>query len=115
MLYTIYMELYEKSCVPNEGSDARPVLIDEAQTLLPQIPGWSIDSYSGKLIKEYTFNYFSEVMIFVQKIFQLAETEGHHPDIRIAFTKVRLELTTRAVCGLSENDFILASKINKLQ
>lgn len=108
------MELYEKSCIPNEGSSARPIFIDEANTLIPQIPGWTIDSYSGKLFKEYTFNYFSEVMSFIQKIFQLAETEGHHPDIRIAFTKVRLELTTRSVCGLSENDFILASKINRL-
>ena len=108
------MELYEKSCIQNEGSSAKPIFIDEANLLLPQIPGWTIDSYSGKLIKEYTFNYFSEAMTFVQKIAQLAEAEGHHPDIRIAFTKVRLELTTRSVCGLSENDFILASKINRL-
>jgi len=108
------MELYEKSCIRNEGTWAKPIFIDEANTLLPQIPGWTIDSYSGKLIKEYTFSYFTEVMSFVQKIFQLAENEGHHPDIRIAFTKVRLELTTRSLCGLSENDFILAAKIDRL-
>jgi len=108
------MELYEKTCIPYEGSSARPIFIEEANQLLPQIPGWSIDSYSGKLFKEYTFNYFSEVISFIQKIFQLAESQQHHPDIRIAFTRVRLELTTRSVCGLSENDFILAAKINRL-
>ena len=60
------------------------------------------------------FKDFKEAMKFVNKVAEAAEQEGHHPDIHIYYNKVRLELTTHKIKGLSENDFILAAKINAL-
>ena len=64
--------------------------------------------------REFEFKDFKEAMIFVNNVADLAETEGHHPDITIHWNKVKLDLWTHSVDGLTENDFIVASKINKL-
>ena len=70
----------------------------------------------GKKIKrEFKFKDFKEAIGFVNKVAALAESEGHHPDIHIFYNRVVLELTTHAVGGLSENDFILAAKIDQLR
>lgn len=67
-----------------------------------------------KIRKEFTFKNFQEAMVFVNKIAEVAEQEDHHPDIHIFYRKVVIELWTHAVGGLSENDFILAAKIETL-
>jgi 4a-hydroxytetrahydrobiopterin dehydratase len=67
-----------------------------------------------KIEQKFKFKYFKEAMVFVNKIAELAESEGHHPDIEISYNKVEIELTTHAIGGLSTNDFILASKIELL-
>ena len=64
--------------------------------------------------REFEFKDFKEAMTFVNNVADLAETEGHHPDITIHWNKVKLDLWTHSVDGLTENDFIVASKINKL-
>lgn len=80
---------------------------------LKYTPGWT--SPDGKNIKrEFTFKNFKGAMAFVIKVAKLAEAEGHHPDIYIFYDLVRLELSTHAIGGLSENDFILAAKINEI-
>lgn len=66
-----------------------------------------------KITKKFKFKNFKEAMAFINKVAELAESEGHHPDIFIFYNRVKFELSTHAIGGLSENDFILAAKINK--
>ena len=67
-----------------------------------------------KISKEYSFVNFRHTMDFVNMVADLAEEEGHHPDMMVSYGKVVIELWTHAINGLSENDFILAHKIDKL-
>lgn len=64
--------------------------------------------------KKFTFKNFKEVMAFLVKVGMLAEQQGHHPDIEAHYKEVTLTFTTHAIKGLSENDFIMAAKVNKL-
>jgi 4a-hydroxytetrahydrobiopterin dehydratase len=86
--------------------------MEEAQGLMEQVPGWELDE--NKLSRRFKFKNFREAMAFVNRIADLAEEEGHHPDIHISWNRVRLDLTTHAIKGLSENDFIMAAKTNEL-
>ncbi len=83
---------------------------EEAKALLKKIEGWQLKE--NKIRKVYRFKDFKESMKFVNKVAELAEEEGHHPNISISWNKVSLTLTTHAIGGLSENDFILAAKID---
>ena len=105
------MDFTQKKCVPCEaGGD--PLPDSEVQKSLASIPNWELD---GKMIhKEFKFQDFKDAMVFVNKVADLAESEGHHPDITIHWNKVRLDLWTHSMNGLSENDFIVASKIDKI-
>jgi 4a-hydroxytetrahydrobiopterin dehydratase len=105
------MKLTEQKCVPCEGG--MPALsMAEVQGLLGQVPKWSIKD--GALERELKFKDFRQGMDFVNKVAALAEEENHHPDIYISYSKVRLRLYTFKVNGLSQNDFILAAKIDLL-
>lgn len=68
---------------------------------------------NNRISREWTLKNFHQAMQFVQRVAEIAEEEGHHPDIDIAYNKVRLTLWTHAIGGLSENDFILAAKIEQ--
>lgn len=104
------MSLTEKTCIPCDGG-VPPLNASEAQKLSKETPGWEVlDTY---LTKTYRHTSFPEAITFVNKVAALAEEEGHHPDITITYTTVTLTLTTHAIAGLSENDFILAAKIDK--
>lgn len=107
-------DLTKKHCVPCEGGD--PPLTDEAEDeLLKQVQDWSLlRDGTHMLRKQFKFKNFKESMAFVNKVADLAESEGHHPDIKIVWNKVNLDIFTHAVGGLSENDFIMAAKINEL-
>lgn len=117
------MDLSDKKCVPCEGG-AKPLSREEVEEYLKQISSdWIISLFgkegerfgkNKKLEKKLEFEDFKEAMDFVNKLAELAEQEGHHPDIEISYNKVELNITTHAIGGLSENDFILASKIDKL-
>ena len=98
-------------CVPCEGG-IPPLSKKEALALLQEITAWKL--VGKKIEREWKFNDFLAAMRFVEKVAALAESEGHHPDIHIHWNKVKLELWTHAVNGLSQNDFILAHKINQL-
>jgi 4a-hydroxytetrahydrobiopterin dehydratase len=87
---------------------------EEAERLMEQVPGWELKPEEQKLVRRFKFKDFKAAMSFVNQVAALAEAEGHHPDIYISWNRVRLELTTHAIKGLSENDFILAAKISML-
>lgn len=106
------MELHEKKCIPCE-SGGTPLTDIEAKTNLEKISGWKLNV--NKIEREFVFKDFKEAIKFVNKVSELAEEEGHHPDIKIHWNKVMLDLWTHSMNGLSENDFIVAAKINNLE
>jgi len=109
-------DLARKKCVPCEGG-VRPLAAEDAERLLPQVPGWSLVGGSPpRIVRELRFRDFREALAFVNRVGELAEGDGHHPDILIhSWNRVRLELSTHAIRGLHENDFILAAKVNGLE
>lgn len=106
-------ELAQKKCVACEGNVA-PFNKEESQVLLKQLNAWTLSGDSRWLSKEFKFKDFKEALAFVDKVGAIAEEEGHHPDIQLSWGKAIVELTTHAIKGLSENDFILAAKIDLL-
>ncbi len=108
------MALREKHCVPCEGGTP-PLDAEAARRLLDEVKGWQLAAGSGEpgqITKRFEFADFLAAMAFVDKMAALAEEEGHHPDFCVHYNRVDVTLTTHAVRGLSENDFILASKID---
>jgi 4a-hydroxytetrahydrobiopterin dehydratase len=99
--------------VPCDGG-VPPLGSEESKGLLKQIHDWELLE-SKSIRKRFKFKNFIESMTFVNKVAQLAENEGHHPDIYISWNRVTLTLTTHAIGGLSENDFIMAAKIDRLE
>lgn len=107
------VDLAQKKCVPCEGG-ASPLNRAEAAVLLKQVNGWALGEDAKWIIKQFKFSNFVEAMSFANKLTPIAEREGHHPDVHISFGKVVVELSTHAIKGLSENDFILAAKIDAI-
>lgn len=105
------MKLTHKKCVPCE-SGMPPMNEAAVSKYIQQLKGWQTDN--RKIWKEYKTKDFIQTMGFVNKIALLAQEEGHHPDMEVHYSRVRVELWTHAVGGLSENDFILAAKIDEL-
>ncbi len=98
-----------KKCVPCEGGVPK-LTQDQANIFLKQLQGWSLQG--DKIQKEYQFKDFIQAMVFVNKMAGVAEAEGHHPDFTVHYNVVTVSLWTHAVGGLSENDFIMAAKID---
>ena len=109
------MDLTQKKCVPCEGGTP-PINVEEAMKLQNEVPKWQLAKIEGvdALERKFTFKDFAEAMAFVNKVAELAEKEGHHPNFDIRWNKVRLTLWTHAIGGLSENDFIVAAKVDRL-
>jgi 4a-hydroxytetrahydrobiopterin dehydratase len=108
------MELAKKHCVPCEGG-MPPMPENEEKIYMKEVPGWELDT-EGKhrLIREFRFKDFSESMKFVNRVAEIAERERHHPNIHIYWNRVRVVLSTHAIGGLSENDFIMAAKMDEI-
>jgi 4a-hydroxytetrahydrobiopterin dehydratase len=107
------MNLGEKKCKPCEGG-VPPLDQKQINELKSHIKSdWSI-SDDKKLVKEYSFVNYKHTMDFVTKVAQLAEEEGHHPVMHVYYGRVVVEFWTHAIDGLSENDFIMAYKIDKI-
>jgi len=104
-------DLLNKKCVPCEGG-VSPLSGPDLQDYLDEVHTWVLSSDAKKISKEFKFKNFLEAMDFVDRVADIAEEEGHHPDIHIHYNKITLELSTHAIGGLSENDFILAKKID---
>lgn len=107
------MTLLEKKCVPCEGG-VLPLSIQKAQELMKEIDGWTLSSDAKEVKKEWKFKNFAEALAFANKVGAIAEAENHHPEIEIAWGKVEVELSTHSIGGLSENDFIVAAKIDAI-
>jgi 4a-hydroxytetrahydrobiopterin dehydratase len=107
------MDLTQKRCIPCEGGF--PALTrEQASDLMDQVVGWTLNEEATALSRSYKFKDFKEALAFVNQVGELAEEDNHHPNISFTWGKVDLSLTTHSVKGLSENDFILAAKINML-
>ena len=105
------MELTKKRCVPCE-SGILPLKETKINELLKETPTWSLKD--GHLYKKFKFRNFVEAMKFINSVAGIAEHECHHPDFQVHYNKVEMEIWTHAINGLSENDFIVAAKIDKI-
>jgi 4a-hydroxytetrahydrobiopterin dehydratase len=106
-------ELAARDCAPCRGG-VPPLGAEQQQALLVQVgPGWRIVD-GHHLERSYRFADFAGALQFVNRIGELAEQQGHHPDLHLAWGKVRVEIWTHAIDGLLEADFILAAKIERL-
>jgi 4a-hydroxytetrahydrobiopterin dehydratase len=104
--------LSSKKCVPCHGGVPR-LKGEEITTLVSQLDGWrAVDEHH--LQKAYRFPTFADALAFVNRAGEIAEEEGHHPDISFGWGYARLEIYTHAVGGLTESDFILAAKIDEI-
>ncbi len=103
------MKLSDQKCRPIQPG-AQPLPRKEAESLLRQIPAWSLGDKD--LSREYKFKDFREAMDFVNETAAIANAEDHHPDVFISYNKVRITLSTHKIKGLSMNDFIVAAKID---
>lgn len=106
------MALSEKHCAPCEGG-VDPMEEAAIADHLQAVPGWEVRADTS-LFSKWTFSNFKKAIDFVNQVGEIAEAEGHHPDIAFGWGYVEITLTTHAINGLSENDFILAAKINQL-
>jgi len=111
--YNFFMKLDTKKCVACEGKTL-PLNKKQIKKYLQEINNWKLSSDFKKIKQEFKFKDFKQAIGFINKVAKLAEEEKHHPDIYIFYNRVKIELSTHAIKGLSENDFIMASKINKL-
>lgn len=107
------VNLTQKKCIPCEAG-AVPMSRAEAELLLQQVKAWTLSGDARWISREFKYKNFKEAMSFANTVAAIAEEEGHHPDLQISWGKVVVELTTHAIEGLSENDFILAAKIDKI-
>jgi 4a-hydroxytetrahydrobiopterin dehydratase len=106
------MELAEKRCVPCRGG-VPPLNREEIARLMPQIPEWqTVDDHH--LTRTYTFPDFRSALDFVNRAGAIAEEQGHHPDLYLSWGKVGVKIWTHKIDGLTESDFILAAKFDRL-
>lgn len=105
--------LVNKTCIPCQGG--MPALTStEIENLIKELEkGWTLNKI-GHLYRVYPFNDFQKAMDFANKIAEIAEKEGHHPDLKIAWGKCEVETWTHKINGLTESDFILAAKIERV-
>ncbi|MDA7605106.1 4a-hydroxytetrahydrobiopterin dehydratase [Candidatus Pelagibacter sp.] len=109
-------DLLNKKCVPCEGG-VLPFDISEIHKYQKKVDGWNIIKNEKEkffLNKKFNFENFSESQEFVNKVGIISEEEGHHPDILFGWGYAEIKITTHAIEGLSENDFILAAKIDQI-
>ena len=106
--------LVERKCQPCEGG-VPPLEASAAKELLTALDSTWCISADGKWIRrEFSFSGFNRTMGFVNAVAWIANTEGHHPDLEVSYSKCVVNYTTHAIDGLSENDFICAAKIDRL-
>lgn len=107
-------QLVGRKCEPCEGG-VEPCPVDFSKQQLGNLQGWYLTHDGQRIRKDWTVKNFLAGMAFFEKVAEVAEEDGHHPDIHLeSYRNVSIELWTHAIGGLSENDFILAAKIDKL-
>ncbi len=105
--------LAEKTCTPCRGG-IPPLTQEEAERLRAQVPDWELRDDAHRIERSFRFRNFREALTFVQGVGELAEAQGHHPDISFGWGYATVSLRTKKIKGLHENDFIMASRIDRL-
>ena len=106
------MRLAEQKCIPCSGG-VPPLVKESAETLLRELDqGWRLNA-ADHLERAYLFDDFAQAMAFANKVGDVAEEEGHHPDLYIAWGLCRVEIWTHKIAGLTESDFYLAAKADR--
>jgi len=108
----IYVGTASKTCVPCRG-DTPPIKGKHLERLLQIVPKWKAVN-EHHIVREFKFPDFKQALEFVNRVGELAEQQGHHPDILLAWGKAEITLWTHKIAGLSESDFIMAAKIDLL-
>ncbi len=109
-------DLFNKKCIPCEGG-VLPFDVSEIHKYQKKVDGWDILKSNKEiffLYKKFSFKNFFESQKFINKVGIISEEEGHHPDITFGWGYAEIQITTHAIKGLSENDFILAAKIDQI-
>jgi 4a-hydroxytetrahydrobiopterin dehydratase len=106
-------ELTRKTCTPCQGG-IPPLTPPEVEGFRGQTPEWSVEDDSRRIERTFRFGNFAEAFGFVRKVADLAEEEGHHPDVAFGWGYATVSLQTKKIKGLHENDFIMAAKIDAL-
>ena len=106
------MDLAKKDCVPCRGG-VPPLSGDTVDQLLQELDAWSVEE-GYHLTRTYKFKNFAEALAFVNRVGEIAEQQNHHPDLHLAWGKVRVEVWTHKISGLTESDFIFAAKVDAL-
>ena len=112
----IMADLHEKSCIPCRG-DVLPFDVSEIHKYLKKVDGWDVKRNKNEtyfLEKNFKFKNFLDSQSFINKVSEISEKENHHPDIYFGWGYAKIIVTTHAIEGLSENDFILAAKIDQI-
>lgn len=107
------MDFSSKACVPCRGA-VTPLTEDEAKGYLVEVPGWTLAEGAARIERRFRFKDFGSAMEFARKVGELAEREGHHPDIAFGWGYCSVSFHTHRIGGLHENDFIMAVKVNVL-
>jgi 4a-hydroxytetrahydrobiopterin dehydratase len=107
------MSLATKQCIPCQGGIA-PLDRAAAEFYLKDTPGWELSADATRIQRNFTFKNFVSALAFVNRIGELAEKQGHHPDIGFGWGYCTVTLYTHKIKGLHENDFIMAAKLNEL-
>ena len=109
-------DLLNKKCAPCEGG-VIPFDISEIHKYQKKVDGWDISKEKNKVFflkKKFTFSNFLKSQKFINNVAEISEEEGHHPDISFGWGYAKINITSHAIKGLSENDFILAAKIDEI-
>jgi len=106
------MELAQKHCVPCRGG-VPPLTREAIQALVPQVPAWEVVR-DHHLTRTFPFPDFRSALDFVNRAGAVAEEQGHHPDLYLSWGRVEVRIWTHKIDGLTESDFILAAKIDRL-
>lgn len=108
-------DLASKKCIPCEDEDFPALTPSQAHDFMEHVPLWSMNESSTEIYRTFRFKDFAEALAFTNKVGAVAEEQGHHPDIQLGWGKVAVSLSTHSIGGLSENDFIVAAKIDLIQ
>jgi 4a-hydroxytetrahydrobiopterin dehydratase len=106
-------DLASKTCVPCKGG-VPPLAGKELEALAKQVPEWKVVN-DHHIVRKFTFLDFRQALAFVNKVGEIAEQQGHHPDILLSWGKAEITSWTHKIDGLTESDFILAAKIDKVK
>lgn len=102
-----------KKCVPCEGG-VEALAAQQVQQMLADVPGWQLAADGKSISRRYTYKNFKKPLALVNKVGELAEFEGHHPDIMLGWGYAEFKMWTHSIGGLHQNDFVIAREINRL-